>query len=57
MKKKIYIFIISIISVIIITTAFMPYQSHNIESQEYNKENKILNQHGPESGYIEKIGE
>jgi hypothetical protein len=57
MKKKIYTFIIGIASVIIITTAFIPYQSQNSETPNSNGESKILIQQGPESGYIEEIGD
>ena len=57
MKRKIYVFIIGIISLITIATAFIPIQSHDNETLFNNKETKTLIHDGPESGYIEAIGD
>ena len=56
MRKKLYILIISIISIITITTAFIPIQTSRVEDQDNKNEiNKVVHHH-PESGYIEEIG-
>ena len=56
MRKKIYILIISILTLITISTAFIPIQKVKInkESKDIEK-NKIAQSH-PEAGYIEEIG-
>jgi len=55
MRKKFYILIISIISLIIITTAFIPIQSQDGKIPKNNNENKTVIHDGPEAGYIEEI--
>lgn len=57
MKKKFYIVIISIISIITITTAFIPIQSGGIEDKDNKNDKNIIVHQDPESGYIEEIGD
>lgn len=52
MKKRIYIIILSILAIVIVSTAFIPL-SNNAEKENSNAD--VVLKH-PESGYIEDIG-
>ena len=54
MKKKIYIIIISVLAIVIASTAFIPL-SHTNEIEEGKSSTKIVQNH-PDAGYIEEIG-
>ena len=55
MRKKFYILIISIISLITITTAFIPIQKSADNKDKRNDIESNIHDH-PEAGYIEEIG-
>jgi len=55
MKKKLYIFIISILAIVIVSTAFIPL-TNNFKMEE-RKSNADVIQNHPEAGYIEEIGD
>ena len=55
MKKKFYILIITIISLITISTAFIPMHNDNAEKKYRSETDRMIQTH-PEAGYIEAIG-
>jgi len=56
MRKKLYILIVSILTLITISTAFIPFQKVKTEKEGRNIENNKISQSHPEAGYIEEIG-
>ena len=56
MRRKLYIVVISVLTLITISTAFIPLQKNKVTKDSRNNEkNKIVYNH-PEAGYIEDIG-
>jgi len=55
MKKRLYIIIISILAIVIVSTAFIPLT--NNYKMEKGKRNANVDQFHPEAGYIEEIGD
>ena len=54
MKKRLYIVIISILTIIVVSTAFIPLTNNLIMEKE--KSNADVAQPHPELGYVENIG-
>jgi len=54
MKKRLYIVILSILAVVIVSTAFIPF-TKNFKMEKEKSNAKVVQNH-PESGYIEAIG-
>ena len=54
MRKRLYIFIFSIFSIVIVSTAFIPF-TKNFKMEEEKRNANVIQNH-PESGYIEEIG-
>ena len=54
MKKRLYIVILSILAVVIVSAAIIPFTKNF--KMEKGKSNAKLVQTHPESGYIEEIG-
>ena len=55
MKKRLYIIILSILAIVIVSTAFIPI-TKNFKLYKGNSNANVVHSH-PESGYIEEIGE
>ena len=54
MKKKLYIIIISILAIVVISSAFIPLTKKNKITKGI-KQAKVMQNH-PDAGYIEAIG-
>jgi len=55
MKKRLYIIIISILAIVIVSTAFIPL-TNNFRSEKGKRDANVAQSH-PEAGYIEEIGD
>ena len=53
MKKRLYIVFLSLLAIIITSTAFIPLNKNNLEKEYKNVDLAKIH---PESGYIEEIG-
>jgi hypothetical protein len=56
MKKKIYILVISILTMVMISTAFIPIQRNKVDRTGVTLERNKIIHNDPEAGYIEDIG-
>lgn len=54
MKKNLYIIILSILAIVIVSSAFIPF-NRNTKMEKERSNAKVVYSH-PESGYIEEIG-
>jgi flagellar basal body-associated protein FliL len=55
MKKRLYIIILSILAIVIVSTAFIPL-TNNFKKENRKRDANVVQIH-PEAGYIEKIGD
>jgi hypothetical protein len=56
MRKKFYILIISLISLISVSTAFIPIHLSQAKKKSNNPDSIQMVKNHPEAGYIEEIG-
>jgi hypothetical protein len=54
MKKKLYIVLISVLAIVIVSSAFIPL-SNNYKIEKGKSHTKVTQNH-PDAGYIEEIG-